>query len=74
MHRQWSWAQPTAFVERSRNIGTMSSHPIAIVAAEVPPRATRSNYPEPFASAMEKRVKRPLGEPFGLRAFGVNLT
>jgi uncharacterized cupin superfamily protein len=48
--------------------------PIALDAAEVPPRATRSVYPEPFASAMGGRVKRILGDAFGLSAFGVNLT
>lgn len=46
----------------------------AVVAAEVPPRATPSNYPEPFASRMAAREKRPLGDRFGLRNFGVNLT
>src|SRR4051812_35786038 len=48
-------------------------HPVAIVAAEAPAR-TPSNYPEPFASRMKGRVKRPLGDVFGLRSFGVNLT
>lgn len=37
-------------------------------------RAKPSNYPEPFVSRMAGREKRPLGEPFGLRTFGVNLT
>ena len=48
--------------------------PIAIVAAEAPPRAKASNYPEPFASRMSGREKRPLGDLFGLASFGVNLT
>ena len=48
--------------------------PIAIVAAEAPPRAKPTNYPEPFASRMRGREKRPLGDVFGLRNFGVNLT
>lgn len=48
--------------------------PLAIHAAEVPPRTKRSNYPEPFASRMDKRVKRKLGDVFGLSNFGVNLT
>ena len=38
------------------------------------PRARQSNYPEPFASRMAGRVKRPLGDLFGLKNFGVNLT
>jgi uncharacterized cupin superfamily protein len=48
--------------------------PVAIVAAEAPPRAKPSNYPEPFASRMAAREKRPLGDLFGLSNFGVNLT
>ncbi|MEC9345608.1 MAG: cupin domain-containing protein [Pseudomonadota bacterium] len=48
--------------------------PVAIVAADAEPRLTPSNYPEPFFSRMAKRVKRPLGDLFGLRNFGVNLT
>jgi uncharacterized cupin superfamily protein len=51
-----------------------SSKPIAIVASEAPPRARASNYPEPFASRMSGREKRPLGDLFGLTNFGVNLT
>ena len=46
----------------------------AVEAATAPPRSTASNYPEPFASRMAGRTKRPLGELFGLRNFGVNLT
>ena len=48
--------------------------PIAIVAAEAPPRTRQSNYPEPFLSRMGGRLKRPLGDAFGLANFGVNLT
>src|SRR2546423_3781484 len=47
---------------------------VAIVAAEAPARAKPSNYPEPFASRMAGREKRPLGDLFGLANFGVNLT
>jgi len=50
------------------------SHPIALVAAAVPPRAKVSFYPEPFASRMHGREKRQLGDLFGLKNFGVNLT
>ncbi|MBW4518954.1 MAG: cupin domain-containing protein [Scytolyngbya sp. HA4215-MV1] len=53
---------------------TEQTNPIAIHAAEVPARTKSSNYPEPFASRMAGREKRPLGELFGLRNFGVNLT
>ena len=48
--------------------------PEAIHAVEVPPRAKASSYPEPFASRMKGREKRPLGDFFGLQNFGVNLT
>ena len=49
-------------------------HPVAIMAAEAPPRVRPSIYPEPFASRMAGRVKHPLGDLFGLTHFGVNLT
>jgi len=48
--------------------------PLAIEAAGAPPRPKASNYPEPFASRMARREKRPLGDGFGLAAFGVNHT
>ena len=48
--------------------------PIAVVATQVAPRTKPSNYPEPFASRMAGREKRPLGDLFGLSNFGVNLT
>jgi uncharacterized cupin superfamily protein len=50
------------------------SNPIAVIAADAPVRAKASNYPEPFASRMQGREKRPLGDLFGLTNFGVNLT
>ena len=50
------------------------SYPVAIAAADAPARARASNYPEPFFTRMLKRDKRPLGDLFGLRSFGVNLT
>lgn len=51
-----------------------SNLPGALVAADVAPRTRPSNYPEPFASRMAGREKRALGDAFGLRNFGVNLT
>ena len=51
-----------------------ATRPVAVVAAEAPPRTKPSNYPEPFFSRMAGREKRPLGDPFGLVNFGVNLT
>jgi uncharacterized cupin superfamily protein len=50
------------------------NRPVALVAAEAAPRAKASNYPEPFYTQMMKRQKRPLGDLFGLKSFGVNLT
>ena len=48
--------------------------PVAIRAADAPPRAKPSTYPEPFAELMAGRDKQPLGDLFGLTNFGVNLT
>ena len=47
---------------------------MAIVASSAPPRIKSSTYPEPFFTRMAKREKRPLGDLFGLKNFGVNLT
>jgi len=48
--------------------------PTAVIALEAPPKTKQTNYPEPFASRMAGREKRPLGDLFGLSNFGVNLT
>jgi len=48
--------------------------PVAVKAMDVPPRVKPSNYPEPFYTMMLSREKRQLGEVFGLKTFGVNLT
>jgi uncharacterized cupin superfamily protein len=53
---------------------TTEPRPLALPAAAAPARTRPSNYPEPFAARMAGRVKRPLGDLFGLRNFGVNLT
>ena len=47
----------------------MTEYPVALAAALAAPRTKKSNYPEPFASRMEGRVKRPLGDLFGLEEF-----
>jgi uncharacterized cupin superfamily protein len=52
----------------------VSRFPIALLAAEVAPRARSTNYPEPFARRVEGREKRVLGDLFALTRFGVNLT
>jgi uncharacterized cupin superfamily protein len=54
-------------------MNTSSQRP-AVIAADAPPRTKPTNYPEPFASRMAGREKRPLGDLFGLTNFGVNLT
>lgn len=41
---------------------------------DVEPRARASNYPPLFAARVAGRVKRALGDVFGLGNFGVNLT
>jgi uncharacterized cupin superfamily protein len=51
----------------------MTLKPIAITALEAAPRTKPSNYPEPFRSLMTGRVKRALGDVFGLTSFGVNI-
>ena len=48
--------------------------PVAIVALDAAPRTKLSTYPAPFASRMNGREKRQLGDLFGLTNFGVNLT
>jgi uncharacterized cupin superfamily protein len=46
----------------------------AIFAHAAAPRAKASNYPADFAARVAGRLKRPLGDLFALRNFGVNLT
>lgn len=48
--------------------------PIAIRAEEAPPRPPLTGFPPDLMAGLDGRVKRPLGEVFGLRNFGVNLT
>lgn len=50
------------------------SFPIAVVAAQVPPRTAKTIYPEPYAARVAGRAKRVLGDLFGLKNFGINLT
>lgn len=52
----------------------MTDTPIAVRAAETPPRTAKSIYPPPLDQRVEGRVKHPLGDLFGLVNFGVNLT
>ncbi len=55
-------------------MATDQVRPVAIVAAEAPPRVKPTNYPPPFAKSMVGRTKQPLGDLFGLGNFGVNRT
>lgn len=48
--------------------------PVAVAAGDVPPRLAKTIYPEPFAARVTGRQKRVLGDLFGLKNFGVNLT
>ena len=52
--------------------------PVALRAADCPPRVRPSNYPAALVAVLDAKLagreKRPLGDPFGLRNFGVNLT
>ncbi len=49
-------------------------NPVAIEAAAAPTARPGRGYPEPFAARVAGRVRRPLGDFFGLTNFGVNLT
>jgi uncharacterized cupin superfamily protein len=46
---------------------------IIVTAVDAPGRRT-TNYPPEFAAKVRRRVKRPLGDIFGITGFGVNLT
>lgn len=48
--------------------------PVAIAATDAPLRKIPSNYPAMIAQRFLGRDKRALGDLFGLRNFGVNLT
>lgn len=50
----------------------MKQSPIS--AKSIPAKMGKTIYPEPYASLVEGRLKRKLGEFFGLTNFGINLT
>jgi len=50
----------------------LHAKPSAVYAKEVLPRPMRPNPPAPFAKSAPGKVKRALGDQFGLRNFGVN--
>jgi uncharacterized cupin superfamily protein len=45
-----------------------------ISAKSIPASIGKTNYPAPYASLVEGRLKRKLGDSFGLTNLGVNLT
>lgn len=45
-----------------------------ISAKSIPAARGKTIYPQPFAALVEGRLKRKLGECFGLTNFGINLT
>src|SRR5215471_21106600 len=70
---RWRYQRPFIF-KFCGAVMSQETKRIVITAAEAPVRAKASVYPEPFASRMVGREKRPLGDLFGLTNFGVNLT
>ena len=50
------------------------ARPAPTDASAVPPSRSARGYPEPFAARVAGRVRRALGDVFGLTHFGVNLT
>jgi uncharacterized cupin superfamily protein len=49
-----------------------NSEPLPALDVPAPPR--KSIYPAPYAALVEGRVRHRLGDHFGLRNFGINLT
>ena len=60
----WTW----------RDNARMDKYPAPLMAQDVVPPAKQTGYPEPFKSRVKGRIKRRLGDEFGLKNFGVNLT
>ncbi len=52
----------------------MTKNAKPIKASDIAKTAKKSVYPEPFAAMMNGRIKRKLGDHFGLLNFGINLT
>ena len=50
------------------------SYPVTLTAEGAPARAKQTGYPPKMAKMVEGRLKRPLGDLFGLTNFGVNRT
>lgn len=52
----------------------MNDNKIALNSVDAPSRGKATNYPEPFATQMDNRDKRPLSVLFGLTNITINLT
>lgn len=50
------------------------ARPIAIHAENASPRGLPDGFPAQLTPRMAGRTRRPVGDPFGLTVFGVNLT
>jgi uncharacterized cupin superfamily protein len=61
---------PQLWQTKRRN--TMSQSPVS--AESIPAQERKTIYPKPYSSLVEGRIKRKLGDFFGLTNFGVNLT
>jgi len=58
-----------------KKAGITRTHNIKPIAAcRIEPPNVKTSYPPPFAALVEGRIKRKLGDYFGLSNFGVNLT
>jgi uncharacterized cupin superfamily protein len=58
-------------MERSNNRRTW---PVALATEDVPAEPRRRGLPPPFGDRLTGRVRKVLGDRFGLRNFGINLT
>lgn len=74
--RQRQHQPDAAVLERSGRDGRqeVKGDPLPIAADTIAPPARQTNYPPPFAARVAGRMKRKLGDHFGLSRFGVNLT
>lgn len=77
-HAAWRRAGDVQGVRRhnfpSRHIVSKQLTSPAVSARDVEPPSRQTGYPEPYATMVSGRLKRNLGNAFGLTNFGVNLT
>jgi uncharacterized cupin superfamily protein len=52
----------------------MNNRPISIIASTATPRIPKIDFPEPYAAMIKGQIRRPLGDMFGVKNFGINLT